>query len=216
MKLNIANPARGLQKTYPIDKQSELKFYDKKIGDIFAGALISSEFEGYTLRITGGDDHQGFPMKTRVNTTKRVRLLLKKGEKGYRCRRAGVRRRKSVRGCIVSAEVSVLSCVILSEGDQVIEGLSDKVVEQSHLPKRADKLRKMFDISENVDLEKAVKEIISAGVKEGEKTKMPRLRITRLVKESEVRKKAVEAEKRRLRKEKFEKEKQEYTRKYLS
>ncbi|KAM0677977.1 40S ribosomal protein S6 [Binucleata daphniae] len=212
MKLNIANPARGLQKLITVDKQTEIKFYDKKIGDIFAGSLISPQFNNFTLRITGGDDSQGFPMKERVNTTKRVRLLLKKGEKGYRCRREGVRKRKSVRGCIVSSEIAVISCVILSEGEEVIEGLNDRVLEQSHLPKRADKLRKLFNLDESVDLEKAIKEIIENNYKEG--TKKPRLRITRLVKEEDIQKKKDELEKRRLRKEKFEKEKQEYLRKY--
>ncbi|KAM0675286.1 40S ribosomal protein S6 [Gurleya vavrai] len=216
MKLNIANPARGLQKTITLDKLSEMKFIDKKIGDVFAGSIISPQFDGFTFRITGGDDQQGFPMKERVNTTKRVRLLLKKGEKGYRCRRDGCKRRKSVRGNIISAEIAVVSCVILSEGEQIIENLNDRVVEQSHLPKRADKLRKMFDIEEGVDLEKAVREIITAGIKEGEKVKLPRLRITRIVKEEDVKKKQMELEKRRLRKEKFEKEKQEYFQKYMN
>lgn len=212
MKLNIANPSRGLQKTIQLDKSAEMKFYDKKLNDMFEGSLISPEFNGFTLKITGGDDLQGFPMKDRVNTTKRVRLLLKKGEKGYRCRRDGVRRRKSVRGCIISHEISVINCIILSEGENVIEGINDRVVEQSHLPKRADKLRKMFDIPEGVDLYKAVGEIIDGGAKEGEKK--PRLRITRLNVQEKKNKINKEREERMKRREKFEAEKQAYFAKF--
>ena len=48
---------------------------------------LGDEFKGYVLRITGGNDKQGFPMKQGVLTNGRVRLLLKKGTSCYRPRR---------------------------------------------------------------------------------------------------------------------------------
>ena len=49
----------------------------------------------------------------------RVRLLLSKGHSCYRPRRDGERKRKSVRGCIVDANLSVLALVIIKKGEQV-------------------------------------------------------------------------------------------------
>lgn len=49
----------------------------------------------------------------------RVRLLLSKGHSCYRPRRDGERRRKSVRGCIVDANLSALALVIVRKGEQV-------------------------------------------------------------------------------------------------
>lgn len=49
----------------------------------------------------------------------RVRLLLSKGHSCYRPRRDGERKRKSVRGCIVDANLSVLCLVIVRKGKQV-------------------------------------------------------------------------------------------------
>lgn len=72
--------------------------------------------QGYMFRITGGNDKQGFPMKQGVLSNGRVRLLLSKGHSCYRPRREGERRRKSVRGCIVDANLSVLSLVIVKKG----------------------------------------------------------------------------------------------------
>lgn len=72
--------------------------------------------QGYVVRIAGGNDKQGFPMKQGVLTTGRVRLLLSKGHSCYRPRRSGERRRKSVRGCIVDSNLSVLSLVIIKKG----------------------------------------------------------------------------------------------------
>jgi small subunit ribosomal protein S6e len=66
----------------------------------------------------GGQDKQGFPMKQGVLTNDRVRLLMSPGDKGFRGygRRRGERRRKSVRGCIVSQETSVLNLLIVKQG----------------------------------------------------------------------------------------------------
>ena len=50
----------------------------------------------------------------------RVRLLFSKGHSCYRERRTGERKRKSVRGCIVDANLSVLAVVIVKKGEQVI------------------------------------------------------------------------------------------------
>merc|ERR1719363_14930 len=77
------------------------------------------------MRITGGNDKQGFPMKQGVLTNQRVRLLLSKGHSCYRPRRKGERKRKSVRGCIVSSDLSVLNLVIVKKGDNDIPGLTD-------------------------------------------------------------------------------------------
>lgn len=72
--------------------------------------------QGYVVRISGGNDKQGFPMKQGILTTGRVRLLLSAGHSCYRPRRDGERRRKSVRGCIVDAQLSVLNLVIIKKG----------------------------------------------------------------------------------------------------
>ena len=71
------------------------------------------------VRITGGNDKQGFPMKQGVLTAGRVKLLLSKGQSCFRPRRTGQRRRKSVHGCIVDGSLSVLNLVIVKKGEQV-------------------------------------------------------------------------------------------------
>lgn len=138
---------------------------------------LGDEWKGYVLRVAGGNDKQGFPMKQGVLTNSayiyqaiflndlkyfffrsrrgrgynghsltkiphvelkklyqvvykifikshhvsgRVRLLMSKGHSCYRPRRDGERKRKSVRGCIVDANLSVLALVIVRKGEQVI------------------------------------------------------------------------------------------------
>ena len=67
----------------------------------------------------GGQDKQGFPMKQGVLVPGRVSLLMKPGDSCFRGygRRNGERRRKSVRGCIVSPDLSVLNLMIVKQGE---------------------------------------------------------------------------------------------------
>lgn len=79
--------------------------------------------QGYVVRISGGNDKQGFPMKQGVLTNGRVRLLLSKGHSCFRPRRTGERRRKSVRGCIVDSNLSVLALVVVKKGKLILNHL---------------------------------------------------------------------------------------------
>lgn len=133
---------------FEIEKSSESRLYDRKIGDQFDGGVIGKEFEGCIVEITGGDDYQGFPMVASYLTKKRVRPLLAKGDTGYRCRRKGVRCRKSVRGAIVCEETCVLSLIIIRAGEKEIDGITNVVNAVSHLPRKVKKLGAMFGVPE--------------------------------------------------------------------
>uniref|UniRef100_A0A0N5AUU9 40S ribosomal protein S6 n=1 Tax=Syphacia muris TaxID=451379 RepID=A0A0N5AUU9_9BILA len=157
MKLNIAYPVTGCQKVFEIDDEKKLHiFYDKRMAQEVEADALGDEWKGYILRITGGNDKQGFPMKQGVLTNHRVRLLLSKGQSCYRSRRDGERKRKSVRGCIVDANLSALALIIVKKGDADIPGLTDTTVPRRLGPKRASKIRKLFNLSKNDDVRKYV------------------------------------------------------------
>ena len=138
--MNISYPATGAQKLVDIEDEKKVRiFYDKRMGAEVEVDSLGDEWKGYVFRIAGGNDKQGFPMKQGIITTGtwhyssvfghsiipsffsgRVRLLFSDGHSCYRERRDGERRRKSVRGCIVDANLSVLAVVIVRKGEQVL------------------------------------------------------------------------------------------------
>jgi len=138
---------------------------------------LGDEWKGYVLRITGGNDKQGFPMKQGVILPTRVRLLLAEGHSCYRPRRTGERKRKSVRGCIVGMDLSVIALTIVKNGEQDIPGLTDVVHPKRLGPKRATKIRKFFGLTKEDDVRKYVirREVQPKG--EGKKpyTKAPKI-----------------------------------------
>jgi small subunit ribosomal protein S6e len=184
MKLNIANPATGCQKQIEVDDERKLRaFFDKRLAQEVPGDALGDEFKGYIFKIMGGQDKEGFAMKQGVLTTGRVRLLLKKGDSG--CRgygmRDGERRRKSVRGCIVSSDIAVLNLIILRKGEEDIPGLTDTTIPRRLGPKRASKIRKLFNLSKEDDVRKYVIRREITPKKEGAKPYSKAPKIQRLV-----------------------------------
>merc|ERR1712203_992911 len=95
----------------------------------------------------------------------------------FRERRAGCRKRKSVRGCIVGPDLATLSLVILKKGAEEIEGLTDDARPRRLGPKRASNIRKLFNLEKKDDVRNFV---VRRVIKEGEgkkkgKSKAPRI-----------------------------------------
>lgn len=110
----------------------------------------------------------------------RVRLLLKKGHSCYRPRRTGERKRKSVRGCIVDANMSVLALVVVKKGQSEIEGLTDTTVPRRLGPKRASKIRKLYNLTKEDNVRRyVVRRPLPA--KDGKKASSKAPKIQRLI-----------------------------------
>merc|ERR1712205_223953 len=172
MKLNMSCPETGLQKCISIDEDKKLlPFFDKRMSQEVNGDSLGDEFKGYRFRISGGNDKQGFPMMQGVLCADRVRLLLKKGSKCYRQRRTGEMKRKSVRGCIVSHDLSVLNLVVVKKGPEPIPGLTDEPRPVRLGPKRVNRIRKLFNLEAKDDVRKYVvrREITTANGKQYKK-----------------------------------------------
>jgi len=154
MKFNIAYPKAGTNVKIEINNQVALNdLYNLKMGSEILGDQFGDAFKNYVFKITGGNDKQGFPMMQGVAKAERVRILLGKRHNCYRPRRKGERKRRSVRGCFVGPDIAVLHLVVLQVGDKDIPGLTDKDIPNRLGPKRASKIRSLFNLKkmENED-----------------------------------------------------------------
>ncbi|SPO03973.1 probable 40s ribosomal protein S6.e, cytosolic [Cephalotrichum gorgonifer] len=178
MKLNISYPANGSQKLIDVEDERKLAvFLEKRMGAEVPADSLGDEWKGYIFRITGGNDKQGFPMKQGVMYPHRVRLLLSEGHSCYRTRRTGERRRKSVHGCIVTNDLSVLALRIVKQGEGEIPGLTDVVHPKRLGPKRATKIQRFFGLSKDDDVRKYVirREVTPKGEGKTPYTKAPKI-----------------------------------------
>ena len=152
MKINMAYPKNGSLKTIEIIEQRDwAKLIDMRLGQEFDGSLLNPSYAGYIFKISGGSDKDGFGMKQGVMTKNKLKLLLAPGSSGYKAKREGVSKRKTVRGCIIGLETASINLVVLHKGEKEIEGLTDTVIPRRLGPKRANKIRKLFNYPKHSD-----------------------------------------------------------------
>jgi small subunit ribosomal protein S6e len=100
-KVVISDPKTGKSQSLEVkDSQAQI-FLGKKIGE-----TIDASSAGYSgkLKITGGSDRAGFPMRQDVQGGGKHYVLMSAGV-GFRNAKEGEKKRKLVRGNIVTEEI---------------------------------------------------------------------------------------------------------------
>ncbi|KEG11975.1 40S ribosomal protein S6 [Trypanosoma grayi] len=183
MKLNIAYPRNGTVKQFEVTDEVLLRVHlnDYRLGNEVDGSIFGNEFKGYTFKLRGGSDKDGFPMVQGVMASSRVSLLVKRGAVGFNTFRGyqGERRRKSLRGCVLASDIALLNVTIEKVGDQPIEGVTDVSLPRRLGPKRANNIRKLFGLSRDDDVRKYV--VRRKVTKEGKKDRFKAPKIQRLI-----------------------------------
>jgi len=87
------------------------------IGDDLDGKLVG--LDGYSLKITGGSDKNGFPMRKDVSGQRRIKSLLSGGI-GYKPKSKGIKRRKTVRSNMISEDIVQINTIITKTGNKPI------------------------------------------------------------------------------------------------
>lgn len=76
-QLNVSYPATGCQKLFEFDDEKKVRiFNEKRMGQEVEADTLGDEWKGYVLRITGGNDKQGFPMKQGVLTNSKSQNMV--------------------------------------------------------------------------------------------------------------------------------------------
>jgi small subunit ribosomal protein S6e len=183
MKINVAYARHGTVKAFEIPEDQVRKggVLGKRLGAEIDGTAFGEEFAGYTFKIRGGSDTEGFPMMFGVCAPARVSLLLKRGATGFNAfrGRSGERRRKAIRGDIVGEDIAVLNLEVTKNGDKAIEGVTDVSNPRTLGPKRVAAIRKLWNLPAKADVRKfVVKRKVS---KAGKKDRFKGPRIQRLL-----------------------------------
>jgi small subunit ribosomal protein S6e len=90
----------------------------KNIGEVVDGIFVG--LPGYKLKITGGSDGNGIPMRKDLPGNKRRKILLSDGL-GFHEVYPGERRRKALRGCAISNEIVQINMSVAEYGPKPIE-----------------------------------------------------------------------------------------------
>jgi small subunit ribosomal protein S6e len=122
-KVVISDPKSGVAKQVEISGAQAENLIGLRIGDTIEpsalgldlGKIFDIEIKGKVkIKITGGTDKDGFPMRPDVHGPRRVRILVSRGP-GFRPEKKGERRKKTVRGNTISPEIAQINTVIVYE-----------------------------------------------------------------------------------------------------
>ncbi len=113
----VGDPETGLTHQFEVE---DVDFRGRRLGEELDGDSIG--LPGYTLKLTGGSDAAGRPMRADVEGTQPTKLL-SAGGTGFRPTKDGERKRITVRGNQIGAETSQLNFAVVESGDTPIDEL---------------------------------------------------------------------------------------------
>ncbi|MHA1615225.1 MAG: 30S ribosomal protein S6e [Candidatus Thorarchaeota archaeon] len=119
-KLVISDPETGKAIQYELDDAKTNALFGKQVGDIVEGDALG--LPGYKLKITGGSDTSGFPIRPDVHGSGKKRILIR-GPPGFKSDRKGTARRKTVRGRELDSNISQVNMRVEEKGSTPLEEL---------------------------------------------------------------------------------------------
>ena len=119
-KTVIADPKSKMTHKKVLSEDKSNALVGKSIGEEIDGIFV--ELPGYKLKITGGSDKSGVPMRGDLDGNQRRKILMK-GSVGFNPVRDGQRKRKLVRGRTLSGDISQINLKVIDYGPKSIEEL---------------------------------------------------------------------------------------------
>jgi len=97
-KVIVSDPD-GTSQSIELEETQAVPLIGRKLGEVIDGAAV--KLSGYKLKITGGSDKDGFPMRPNIHGGIRVGAILSEGV-GFHSTQKGERKRKTLRGNVIT------------------------------------------------------------------------------------------------------------------
>lgn len=119
-KVVVSDPKEGKSYQVHVEGHYANSLISDEIGEKVDGVFVN--LPGYTLQIMGGSDIDGFPMKKNVPGPGRQQIV-GKGGVGFKETEKSVRKKKTVRGNTISADINQINMKVVEHGPKKIEDL---------------------------------------------------------------------------------------------
>jgi len=126
-KIIVSDPQAGTSKVVEVEEARAAPFIGRKIGEIMDGAVV--DMPATKIQIRGGSDKDGVPMRPNVHGGVRRRVVLSEGV-GFKSTRNGERKRKAVRGNIITDEIVQINAKIVEQPNKPKETKAEETKPQ--------------------------------------------------------------------------------------
>ncbi len=120
LKIVLSDPKENKAHNIELDEAKTAVLVGRRVGESIGGKDLG--LTGFEIKITGGSDKDGTPMRHDVHGSARTRALLGKGQ-GHRQKEKGIIKRKLVRGNIVTADIVQVNAVVVKSGKKKLDAL---------------------------------------------------------------------------------------------
>ena len=111
-KVIVSDPETGTSKVVELEEARAVPLIGRKIGESIDGAVV--DLPAHRLQITGGSDRDGVPIRPNVHGGGRRKVVLSGGV-GFNPQNKGQRRRKTVRGEVITDEIAQINTQIIQK-----------------------------------------------------------------------------------------------------
>jgi small subunit ribosomal protein S6e len=111
-KVIVSDPETGTSKVVELEEARAVPFIGRKIGESIDGAVV--DLPAHRLQIMGGSDRDGVPIRPNVHGGGRRKVVLSGGV-GFNPQNKGQRRRKTVRGEVITDEIAQINTQIIQK-----------------------------------------------------------------------------------------------------
>jgi len=108
--LIVSDPETGTSQRVELEDARMAPLIGRRIGEVLDGTIAN--MPGHKLKLTGGTDKDGIPMRPDVHGSAKADIILSGGV-GYKPKKKGERKRVIVRGNTVSTETTFLNLSIV-------------------------------------------------------------------------------------------------------
>ena len=123
-KIIVSDPQTGTSKVVEIEEARAAPFIGRKLGETLDGSAV--DLPAHTVQILGGSDKDGVPMLGNVHGGVRRRVVLSGGA-GFSPKKKGERRRKTVRGNIITDEIVQINMKIVERPAKPAEAKPEQI-----------------------------------------------------------------------------------------
>jgi small subunit ribosomal protein S6e len=148
-KVIVSDPEAGTSKVLELEEARAAPLIGRKIGEVIDGSIIDQA--GHKAQIMGGSDKDGFPMRPSVHGGVRRRIVLSGGV-GFNPKHEGTRKRKTVRGNVITDEIVQINVKITEKPKQAKETKKTKEKkEEKPAPQKEAKTKKPPETGQQPD-----------------------------------------------------------------
>jgi small subunit ribosomal protein S6e len=130
-KVIVSDPEAGTSKAVELEEARAAPLIGRRIGETIDGSVL--DLPGHKAQITGGSDKDGFPMRPSVHGGVRRKVVLSGGV-GFNPQNEGIRRRKTIRGNVITDEIVQINVKITEKSKQAKEGKKTKEKKEEKPP----------------------------------------------------------------------------------